>query len=73
MCLAVPGRVVDLKNNLAVVDFGGTKREVSVSLIPDVKKNDYVLVHAGFAIEILNQKEALETLSLFHEIYDNEK
>ncbi|GAB4030876.1 MAG: HypC/HybG/HupF family hydrogenase formation chaperone [Elusimicrobiota bacterium] len=73
MCLAVPGRVVALKNNLAVVDFGGTRREVSVSLIPNVKKNDYVLVHAGFAIEILNQKEAVETLKIFHEIYNNEK
>ncbi|RLI51562.1 MAG: HypC/HybG/HupF family hydrogenase formation chaperone, partial [Candidatus Thorarchaeota archaeon] len=50
----------------------GTKREVNVSLV-DVKKGDYVLVHAGFAIEVLNEKEAMETLSLFREMLSQEE
>ncbi len=73
MCLAVPGKVVSLKETSAIVDFGNVKREVSVNLVPGIQVNDYVLVHAGFAIEILNQREALETLKLFQEIYKNEK
>lgn len=69
MCLAVPGKILSLKNNNAEVDFSGVRRQVSLDLVPDAKKNDYVLVHAGFAIEVLEQKEAEETLKLFAEIY----
>jgi len=69
MCLAVPGKITSLKNNNAEVDFSGVKRAVSLDLVPDAKKNDYVLVHAGFAIQVLEPKEAEETLKLFKEIY----
>jgi hydrogenase expression/formation protein HypC len=70
VCLAIPGKIVeiDTKNQHATVDYGdGTKRQANVSLV-DVKKGDFVLVHAGFAIEILDKKEALETLNLFREM-----
>ena len=70
MCLAIPGKIVeiDTKNQHATIDYGdGTKRQANVSLV-DVKKGDFVLVHAGFAIEVLDKKEALETLNLFREI-----
>ncbi len=73
MCLAVPGKIKEIKNQKAMVDFGGTQREVSVTLVPDAKEGDYVLVHAGFAIEILNQQEAKQTLDLFKEIYDKSR
>ena len=70
MCLAIPGKVVEIDGNKehAIVDYGeGTKRKVNISLVK-VKIGDYILVHAGFAIEILDEKEAQETLSLFREI-----
>ena len=70
MCLAIPGKIVeiDTENQHATIDYGdGTKRQANVSLV-DVKKGDFVLVHAGFAIEVLDKKEAMETLNLFREI-----
>ena len=69
MCLAVPGIITSVKDNNAEVDFSGVKRSVSLDLVPDARKNDYVLVHAGFAIQVLEPKEAEETLKLFKEIY----
>ena len=70
MCLAIPGKIVeiDTENQHATIDYGdGTKRQANVSLV-DVKKGDFVLVHAGFAIEVLDKKEAMETLNLFREM-----
>ena len=70
MCLAIPGKVIkiDKKREHAIVDYGdGTKRKINVTLV-DAKIDDYVLVHAGFAIEKLNEKEAMETLEIFREI-----
>jgi hydrogenase expression/formation protein HypC len=70
MCLAIPGKIIELDNekDIATIDYGdGTKRKVNVNLV-DVKLGDYVLVHAGFAIEKLNEKEAQETLDLFREM-----
>ena len=65
MCLAIPGKIksVDKKNNTAVVDFNGIEREINVSLV-DVKKGDYVIVHAGFAIEKLTSRDAKEVFDL---------
>ena len=70
MCLAIPGKIIELdkKKQNATVDYGsGTKRKANVSLV-EVKIGDYILVHAGFAIQILDEKEALETLTLFREM-----
>lgn len=70
MCLAIPGKIVeiDTKNQHATIDYGdGTKRQANVSLV-DVKKGDFVLVHAGFAIEVLDKKEAMKTLDLLREM-----
>ena len=70
MCLAIPGKIVsiDKKTSHAVVDYGGgTKRTANVSLVT-VKIGDYILVHAGFAIEVLDEKDAKETLALFDEM-----
>ncbi len=70
MCLAVPGKVVEVKGEVAIVDFGGgVKREVILALLNnEVKPGDYVLVHTGYAIQILDQKEAEETLKLWREL-----
>jgi len=72
MCVAVPGRITKVSGGGAEVDFSGVKRSVSLDLVPSAKKNDYVLVHAGFAIQVLSADEAEETLKLFREIYANE-
>jgi len=69
MCLAVPGKIISVKDNNAEADFSGVKRAVSLDLVPAAKCGDYVLVHAGFAIQVLEPKEAEETLKLFAEIY----
>jgi len=68
MCLAVPARVLERNGDRAKVDFGdGTTREVNVALV-DVKVGEYVIVHAGFAIEVLDEAEAKETLKLWSEL-----
>jgi hydrogenase expression/formation protein HypC len=68
MCLAIPGKVVNIDNDNAQVDFGeGVLREVNVTLV-EAKVGEYVLVHAGYAIQVLDEKEALETLQLWDEI-----
>ena len=75
MCLAIPGKIIELdkKNQNATVDYGsGTKRKVNISLV-EVNIGDYVLVHAGFAIQVLDEKEAQETLSLFREMLSREE
>ncbi len=68
MCLAIPAKVLEIKGDEAYVDFGdGTTREVNVVLV-DVSVGEYVIVHAGFAIEVLNEAEAKETLKLWNEL-----
>ncbi|MFC2163039.1 HypC/HybG/HupF family hydrogenase formation chaperone [Candidatus Altiarchaeota archaeon] len=64
MCYAVPARVLGLSGNDARVDYGGVVKTVNVSLIEDLAVDDYVLVHAGFAIEKLSRKSAEESLAL---------
>ena len=72
MCVAVPGKIKNVKDGSAEVDFNGVTRSVSLDLVPAARKNDYVLVHAGFAIQVLDPAEAAETLELFKEIYKYE-
>jgi hydrogenase expression/formation protein HypC len=68
MCLAVPLRLVSVNGTDAVGEVGGIQREVSIMMTPDVKVGDYVIVHAGFAIQVLDQKEAEENLELLRQI-----
>jgi hydrogenase expression/formation protein HypC len=68
MCLGIPGKIVTITGDLAEVDFGGVAREVSLLLCPEVHQGDYVLVHVGFAIQRLEETEALETLALLREM-----
>ncbi len=68
MCLAIPARVMSVKGEKAQVDFGeGVLRDVNVTLV-DAKVGEYVLVHAGYAIQKMDEAEAKETLALWNEI-----
>ena len=67
MCLAIPGEVVEiLDDKIAMVDYGGTRREVDITFVkPEI--GEWVIVHAGFALQILDKEEAQETLALWDE------
>jgi hydrogenase expression/formation protein HypC len=73
MCLAIPAKIVKIQGDLAEVDFGGAVfREVNVALV-EAKVDEYVLVHAGYAIQVIDRKEAEETLRLWNEILKMEE
>lgn len=68
MCLAIPAKVLSIEESTAKVDFGsGVTREVNIMLV-DAEVGEYVLVHAGYAIETIDEKAALETLELWNQI-----
>jgi len=71
MCLAVPMRVVHIDGDRARVELEGVSREVSVALLESVAVGDHVIVHAGYALERLDEKAARETLDLFREISES--
>ncbi len=69
MCLAVPAEVVEKRENeLALIDIGGVGKEISLMLVDGVEVGDFVLVHAGFAIEKIDQSEARKTLEMLEEM-----
>ena len=68
MCLAIPAQVKSVNQMEAEADMGGISRRISLWLTPDVRPGDYVLVHTGYAISVLSQEDAEETLRVFEEI-----
>ncbi|AKG35612.1 HypC/HybG/HupF family hydrogenase formation chaperone [Paenibacillus durus] len=68
MCLAIPGEVASVSGDRAVVDITGIRREVSIALVDRVNVGDYLLVHAGCAIAIIDKQEAMETLELLRQL-----
>ncbi len=72
MCLGIPGKVTEIDKNVAKVEVGGLLREVSLDLCPEVSIGDYVLIHAGFAIQSLDEEEAKETLDLLRQMAEME-
>jgi len=68
MCLAIPGLIKSIEDKEAEAEFGGISRRISLWLTPEAKVGDYVLVHTGYAINVLDQEEAEETLTLLEEI-----
>ncbi|MFO7748805.1 MAG: HypC/HybG/HupF family hydrogenase formation chaperone [Desulfobacteraceae bacterium] len=68
MCLAVPSRIVEIKETVATVDVDGVSREASIMLLDDVKVGDYVIVHAGFAISQIDEETAEQTLTEMREM-----
>lgn len=70
MCLAVPMKVISRNDGTGVAEMSGVKKELSFIMLPEAKVGDYVIVHAGFAIQILNEEEAQKSLDLFREMAD---
>ena len=68
MCLAIPAKIIEINNQMANVEVGGVSRQASVILLPDASPGDYVLMHAGFAISLVDEEEALETIKLFEQL-----
>lgn len=68
MCLAIPMKVIQTEGELATVEAGGVHRKVGTQLVPDIQRGDYVLVHAGFAIQKIREKEARETLDILNQM-----
>lgn len=68
MCIAVPGKVISIEGGNGKVDFLGVFRDVSLELLNEVKVGDYVIVHAGYAIEKLKEEEAIDTLKILEEL-----
>lgn len=68
MCLAMPMKIISINGSLACCEAGGLTQDVRIDFITDPKPGDYLMVHAGFAIERLTEKEALENMELLEEI-----
>ena len=68
MCLAIPVRIEEITGQMARVELGGVSREVSLVLTPEAQPGDYVLIHTGYAISVIDEAEARETLRLFAEL-----
>jgi hydrogenase expression/formation protein HypC len=68
MCLAIPAQIISINNLSAEVDMDGVTRDISIRLTPDAKVGDYVLLHTGYAINIIDPDEAEETLRILREI-----
>ncbi len=72
MCLGIPGRVIDVRDDAALrmgrVDFGGVRKEVCLAYTPEVGLGDYVIVHVGFAISRVDEDEALKTLAILEQM-----
>ncbi len=72
MCLAVPVKIISVNGDQAEVDIGGVGRTVNIALTPEVKVGNYVLLHTGYAISVLDEQEAQETLSLLERMVEAE-
>jgi hydrogenase expression/formation protein HypC len=68
MCLAIPTLIRSIQGQQAEVEIGGVQRTISLALTPEAKVGDYVIVHTGFALSLLDEREALETLQMFAEM-----
>lgn len=62
MCLAIPGKIIEIKGDTAVIDYGGEQRNANISLIDDLKVGEYVIVNAGFVMQKLPEKQALQSI-----------
>ena len=68
MCIAAPARILEINDNVATVDFGGVRQQAKLDLVSDVDIGRYVLVHSGYAIEVLSDQEAQESLEAWDEL-----
>lgn len=70
MCLAVPLKVIKITGTMAIAELEGISKEISIALTPKVKVGDWVLVHAGYAIQRIDNEEAQKTISFLEELYE---
>jgi hydrogenase expression/formation protein HypC len=68
VCLSVPGKIVKIRQNMASVNVGGMLRDISLDLCPEASIGEYVLIHAGFAIQKVDEEEAMETLAFLRKM-----
>lgn len=68
MCLAIPGKVDEIDGNIATVDIMGVKNRIAIDMVRNVQIGDYLMIHAGYAIEKIDETEAIQTIELFHEL-----
>jgi hydrogenase expression/formation protein HypC len=72
MCLGIPGKLIEIYElegrQMGKVDFGGVMKETCLDFVPEARVGDYCIIHVGFALNILDEKEAMETLELFRQI-----
>lgn len=72
MCLAVPGKIVDVRDErgtrMATIDFDGIRKEICLAYLPDMEVGEYAIVHVGFAISRVDEASALETLQMFRDL-----
>ncbi len=71
MCYAVPAEITSVEGDTATVDYGGVKKKVNTSFVKNPRVGDYLLIHAGFAIEKLDKKTAQETLKLISSLFEH--
>jgi hydrogenase expression/formation protein HypC len=72
VCLAIPGKIIEINGDVAIVEYGPeVTNKVNVSLV-EVRIGSYVLVHAGFAIQVMSKEDAMETLALWEEVLEAE-
>lgn len=72
MCLGIPGKIIKIKDNKGTIEIGDVRREVFMHFVPEAKVGDYILMHAGCAIQILDEEEALKTLEILRELWEDE-
>ncbi len=72
MCISVPMKVIEINGQRGIADIGGMSQQIDLRFLSDVEVGDYVIVHAGFALQRLDQNEAEETLSLLREVLAHE-
>jgi hydrogenase expression/formation protein HypC len=70
MCLAIPALVISIQGEKAVADINGVKREISLQLTPEVKVGDYVLLHTGFAISVIDEIEAQQSMDMLRQVLE---
>lgn len=73
MCLAIPAKILSISGDRAVIELGSTRREASLMLLEDAAVGDWVIIHAGFAIEKLSEREAQETFALLRDIMGSDE
>jgi len=73
MCLSIPAKILSINGSKARVSLGGAEYNAALNLVDDVKVGDYVLLHSGFAIQVIDEKEAMETMQLLNEVIEKER